>query len=436
MPDHSLPYEKRRDANRWGAVDRAGNLVVPLKFAYLSYSSGGYLYAKEEAPFKADGSPRQTSEGFVRANGTLLADRYFDAIDRGSENRLPRGRIGKTWYSIEPNGRLIRDQLEESPLFECPGGLTVIQYGDAIEFRRPDGTAIGRFDSEDFLGRTCSDQFSVKRAGKWFVVLKDGTVLGGKGGFDNIYTPGKDHMAVQVDGKWGVIDLSGKFTVAPQFAKLGPSSDDRFIVGEGDGAYWINASGVRIAKPVMNEIPRRTLACGSGLRFFQQAGLWGLQKDSGETVIAPRYRALSCFAEGVTWTAAPGGNGWCPVGPDGQRNQALECRETFYPISLTEHFPETFSGDPYENSVLWNRAWLDYQAGNREKAPRWISRYENVGAYTVMPGPALGRPIGAFAFLRPGNLPPLAAAICLFSAAGAYGWRRKTRRDKDDRTTG
>ena len=110
MPDYSQPLPKAREAVRWGAVDRDGKLVVPLKFAYLSWR-GEYGYASENPPFNSDGAPDTSRKGIVRADGRLLANRYFDAIDFPQHGHLPRGRLGKTWYSIEPNGRLIPDQL-------------------------------------------------------------------------------------------------------------------------------------------------------------------------------------------------------------------------------------------------------------------------------------------------------------------------------------
>jgi hypothetical protein len=106
------------------------------------------------------------------------------------------------------------------------------------------------------------------------------------------------------------------------------------------------------------------------LRFFEKAGLWGLQDPDGKTVIAPRFRALSCFGGGITWVAAPDGKAWCPIGPNGQRRDAMECQEDYYPYTQTESLPESFSADPYESSVLWNRTWLDYQAGKRTEPNR------------------------------------------------------------------
>jgi hypothetical protein len=179
-------------------------------------------------------------------------------------------------------------------------------------------------------------------------------------------------------------------------------------VNEGENPYWINASGVRVDKPSERPDPTQALTCSGGLRFFQRAGLWGLQNEKRETVIEPRYRALSCFSQGVAWTASPRARAWCPIGPDGKRSEALECRETFYPMMVTESSPEKFSEDRYENSVLWTRAFLDYLAGNRETPPRWVSRF---GANTVAPGPALGEPVSDFAITNVVKAPLVGAVV-------------------------
>lgn len=374
MPDYSLPPQQRWEALRRGAVDGDGKLVVPLKFAQLSYWRGGYGLAMEGRPFNSDGTQNQVREGIVRADGTLLADRYFDKVEINDDGKLPRGRIGKNWYSIEPNGHLIPDQLDGKTMVECHGGLNIVQRGETIEFRRPgDSQSVGPFDTGYFQRKDCPGPFSAKRDGKWFIVLEDGFVLGGTNGFENLYPFLGNHTAVQVDGKWGIIDRSGAFTVKPSFAQLRPDREGIFVVEEGKDSQWINAYGQRVEKPVRDRLtPEPTLNCEGGLRFFEKAGLWGLQDSNGKTVIEPRFRALSCFKQGITWTAAPDGKAWCPMGPSGQRRDAMECRENYYPTSLSHHRPENFSGDPYESSVLWNRAWLNYQAGRRGKPPEWI----------------------------------------------------------------
>jgi hypothetical protein len=373
MPDNAPSPQQRRDAQRWGAVDRNGKLVVPLQFAHLSYWRSGYGIATEGEPY-TNNIPNQVRKAIVRADGTLLANRYFDEVDIREDGSLPRGRIGKTWYSIEPSGRLIPDQLDGKLLVECPSGLTILQRGESVEFRRPgNDQSVGLFDRGYYPKQNCPGPFSAKRDGKWFIVLENGSVLGGKHGFENLYSFVGDYGVVQVDGKWGIIDRSGAFTVKPSFANLGPGREGIFVVAEGQALYWINAHGKRVAKPTRDRLtPAPTLSCEGGLRFFERAGLWGLQDSNGKTVIEPLYRALSCFKEGVTWAAAPDAKAWCPIGQNRQRHDAMECRKEYYPVVLSHSYPQRFSEDRYENSVLWNRAWLDYQAGKRDKPPEWI----------------------------------------------------------------
>lgn len=111
------------------------------------------------------------------------------------------------------------------------------------EFFKRDGTSVGLFDKGFVQSRNCPGPFSARRGGKWFIVLENGAVLRGRAGFENTYSVSGSHAAVQVDGKWGVINRSGAFTVAPRFAKLSPDRQDTFAIGEGEDVYWIDATG-------------------------------------------------------------------------------------------------------------------------------------------------------------------------------------------------
>jgi hypothetical protein len=377
LPDYSLPPSERWNAFRRGAVDRNGKLVVPLKFAQLSYWSTGYGRALDGKQFNSNGSENKVKEGIVKADGTLLADRYFDKVDRPGHQFLPRGRVGETWFSIEPSGRLIPDQLDGTPLLECVGGLTIIQRAKEVEFlRSSDHSLVGRFERSFYQRSDCPGPFTAKRGGKLFVVFNDGTVLGGTRGFDNIYAFSGSHTAVEVDGKWGIIDRSGAFTVRPLFTNLRNDRKGTFVVDDAQAKYWIDALGKRVEQPpVERQTPKQTLTCNGGLKYFQKAGLWGFQDGAGQTIIEPRFRALSCFKQGISWAVLPGGRAWCPIGPDGQKQEALECRNRNYLFEITESQPEKFSEDGFESNVLWNRAWLDYLAGSREKPPTWISNF-------------------------------------------------------------
>ena len=435
MPDYSLTPLERREEFRRGAVDRDGNLVVPTRFAGLSYWRGGYGLAMEGKPYGSNGRREDVREGIVKADGSLLGGRYFDKVDIREDGTLPRARLGETWHSVTRGGQLIPDQLDGETLVECDTGLTILRRGDWAEFRMA-GRAVGRFDNTYFSERDCPGPFSARRGDRWFYVLENGTVLGGPDGFDETYSfSSRTHVPVKVGGKWGIIDRSGRFTVRPRFSKLRPDRNNTFAVGEGEDTYWINASGNRVEQPVAERpSPQQALTCEGGLRFFQRGDLWGFQDQNGQTIVEPRFRALSCFQQGVSWAVEPSGNGWCAIGPDGTRREAMDCSETYYPIRVSHHYPEKFDDDPFESSVLWNRAWLDYQAGERDEPPTWVGdgvmsgvSYSVSGGGPGGPG-SLGMPIGSSQFVTQESQKIVALGIggVILAGIALWFWKRRS----------
>ena len=445
MPDYSLTPLERREEFRRGAVDRDGNLVVPTRFAGLSYWRGGYGLAMEGKPYGSNGRREDVREGIVKADGSLLGGRYFDKVDIREDGTLPRARLGETWHSVTRGGQLIPDQLDGETLVECDTGLTILRRGDWAEFRMA-GRAVGRFDNTYFSERDCPGPFSARRGDRWFYVLENGTVLGGPDGFDETYSfSSRTHVPVKVGGKWGIIDRSGRFTVRPRFSKLRPDRNNTFAVGEGEDTYWINASGNRVEQPVAERpSPQQALTCEGGLRFFQREDLWGFQDQSGQTVIEPRFRTLSCFQQGVSWAVEPGSDGWCPIGPDGARREAMECSETYYPVRVSHHYPEKFDDDPFESSVLWNRAWLDYQAGNRDGPPTWVGdgvmsgvSYSVSGGGPGGPG-SLGMSISGSQFVAQESQKIAALGIggVILAGIALWFWKRRSQVRDDPRESG
>jgi hypothetical protein len=245
-------------------VDRDGKLVVPLVFENVRYWRGGYGVGIE---------PGIAGERILRADGSSLVDRYFDKVEIRGDGKLPRGRVGMTWYSIERDGRLIPDQIDGAPVVECPGGLTILQRGEIFEFVH-DGKVIGQFDNGHFLQRDCPGPYSASRLGKYYIVLDSGRILGGRHGYDNMYSFSADFAAVQVGNKWGIIDRSGTFTVKPSFAKLRPDRKDTFAVGEGSETRWVDPKGKPVEKPTTG---RASAGCGLPRRtaFSQRRGVLG-----------------------------------------------------------------------------------------------------------------------------------------------------------------
>jgi hypothetical protein len=106
-------------------------------------------------------------------------------------------------------------------------------------------------------------------------------------------------------------------------------------------------------------------------RLVERDGLWGIADADGTDVIAARYRALDCFRNGVAFAAIDSRRQWCALGPDDLLRDK-PCLTNYYPHIPTHSAPETFDKEPFENSVLWARAYLAFAAGHRDTPPRWI----------------------------------------------------------------
>jgi hypothetical protein len=383
LPDRTAPPAERQASVLSGAVDGDGKLVVPMERRWLGYWRAGYGLAHRTG--RASGVEDPTGEpnaGIVNLDGTLLAGRYFDAVDISEDGLLPRGRLGDVWYSIDQSGRLLPDQLEGTTLLNCPDGPSFIRRGARVEVRGPNGRSAGTYEPGHLQQRECPGPFSLQRAGRWFIVMPDGRMLGGERGFDNLYGFAGESAAVQLDGKWGIIDRQGRFTVSPRFDRLSSTGTGVFRV-EGANPQWIDAMGRAVPEP---QPPNPGLVCEGGLTLFQANGRWGMRDGTGRTVIQPKHRVLTCFSGGFAWAVSPGAREWCPIGSDGKRRRAFRCLEAVYPVTGSHQRPERFDDDPFENSVLWNLAMLDYLAGARPHAPRWISAGRDMGSDSVIHG--------------------------------------------------
>lgn len=82
---------------------------------------------------------------------------------------------------------------------------------------------------------------------------------------------------------------------------------------------------------------------------------------------------MVCFRNGIAWAPIDSRRQWCPLGPDGAERDQPACMAANYPLYLTHSYPEKFHDDPFENSVLWTRAYFDFAAGKRDQPPRWIN---------------------------------------------------------------
>ena len=220
---------------------------------------------------------------------------------------------------------------------------------------------------------TCDRPFWVQLDGKWGFVGLDGRLLFDPPSLDSVYPFDAGYAVVKQGAKWGIVDTTGRFVLAPSFDGLIERRDGLFHVLAGGRKVWLTATGEERPEPPVRIPPAPgILNCGHGLKLMERDGHWGMADAEGKEVIAPRYRALVCFTNGIAWAPIDTRRQWCALGPDGAPRERPPCKPFHYPYIQSHSYPEELDKDRFENSVLWTRAYLEFGAGKRDAPPRMI----------------------------------------------------------------
>ena len=369
-----LPGQTERDRQiLHGAVDPEGKLVVALRPWFLSYWGNGLALAKDSETSKV---------GLLDKAGKLVGGRFFDQVSRGS-NGIGEVMIDGLWHGIDQEGNIVAHPRENEIFKACPSGLKLVYVSGKLQFRDPNGKATLPFlldTSYSLLKFDCNEITSIEHNGKWGYVDRSGRLLFDPPEFDTQHHFRDGHAAVQKNQKWGIINEQGKFTVQPVYDELRYVGKGTFKAALTGKELWIDAKGIEQDEPTRDQeqaaIDRASyLVCPGGLKIIPnnaQGDLWGIADEDNNIIVKPQYRAIHCFQNGVAWVPNEAKRQWCPVSSDGNLQDYPQCVTSRYPYIQTHHYPEQLADDPYESSVLWNRAFLEFGAGLRQEPPRMI----------------------------------------------------------------
>lgn len=372
-----------------GALDGRGNEAVPFEFDYLTHWNEEYLLAGK-GPFAT------RKYGIVNGKGVLLAGRYFDKILRAERFHGPNHPTqkfftvndGGDWKSLFPDGTLKPDQRIGQIYFECE--QFTVRYALNGYDLIPNDPSLPTVWSEKLSfyssNRVCSPTPKLIRNGKSAAINNSGSVFGGF--FDNGYGFFGPNRWVTLNGKWGLVDVVGNFVVEAKFDRIenegGFPNVQRMPVKKTSASFKVEIgeevfrlsyeSGAYVQEPFTENRALRALSlkCRGGATRIQEDGLWGLVAENGDYLVPPRYRAIGCYNGGIVFVPDDARGKWCPLDRFGQRRPEEQCSAVTYPTWMTHHSPEQFHDDPYESSVLWYEAWLEYHLGNRDTKPRMI----------------------------------------------------------------
>lgn len=377
-----------------GAVDPNGKLVVPLRAWGLSYWHNGFGLVREGGEW-----------GLIDKAGRIVGGRLFDGAQRPEIGDVGKVLLDGKWVGLHRNGSIVANPDDGKVIASCPTGIKLVkQEGKVQVLGRDDQPTVPYLLDYTYNKLDCEKPSPVRlggrqtytsgpAGGKWGYLGLDGRLLFDPPAFDNIQYFQDGHAVVSTGGKMGIIDSSGQFTVQPKYESLNPASGGRYKAKLNGREFWTSATGQEIPAPSAEPTASQRagfLACGDGAQIFAERGRlghgpsWGMKDKEGKVIIKPRFRALHCFQYGVAWAPIDARQEWCPIGPDDEVRDHPACLEARYPYFQTHSRPESFASTPYENSVLWSGAFLEFGAGQRSQPPRMIEDGGNGGTFTVM----------------------------------------------------
>ncbi|MCL2029515.1 MAG: WG repeat-containing protein [Deltaproteobacteria bacterium] len=357
--------ERDRQSLR-GAVDPEGKLIVPLRPWGLSYWGNGFAPTRD---------PETQKEGLLDKAGNLVGGRFFDQVSRG-KNGIGEVMIDGVWHGIDQQGNIVAHPRENEVVKECPSGLKLVYFSGKLQFMDLSSNPTVPYLLDTISQFDCHKITSVRYNGKWGYVNRKGHLLFDPPEFNTQYDFIDGYAAVQKNKKWGIINEQGKFSVQPIYDELRYVGNSIFKATLAGKDLWINTEGIEQTEPEQEAIDRTAyLLCPGELQLIPNnanGDLWGMGDKNNNVIIKPLYRAIHCFQKGVAWVPNDAKRQWCPVDPNGIFQDYPKCVTSRYPYIQTHSYPEEFSDDSYESSVLWSRAFLEFGAGLRKKPPRMI----------------------------------------------------------------
>lgn len=241
-----------RREEKYGVIDRDGQVVVPLTFPRL-----GSVLAKGLMSAKSDGL-----YGFIDQSGQFVIQPQFERVKDFSANGLALARKDKLWGYIDTSGAwaiaprfkdakpfydasLAPVEIEKKWGYIDATGQVVIPaiYPSALGFR-PDGLAS----------------------------VKDRTSL-----------------------KWGAIDTSGKVVIPFKYRDYLTFYDGESRAETADGQGLINTRGEWIIPPKFQLLGYYR---GRDVASFTEGAFWGCVDRSGKVVVPARFSTVNCVDNG------------------------------------------------------------------------------------------------------------------------------------------
>lgn len=256
----------------WGlATVTATNVIEP------KYQEIGFL-ANELIPVKYKNSwYLMTAEGEFNYNITKSVKGKVDAVGLYSNSVIPICVDGKyKYYTLDFKSAF--DEYDYAGAFS--GGIAAVKKGNKWQLINAEGKTISNKKYEDVIldarGVCCQkERIFVKLDGQYMMIDTSGKQVG-KQRFDNAKVFGSgDLAAVNIDGLWGFVNLSGELSIKPIYMDADSFSVGLAPVSLGDTWGYIDQNGEFI---IEDDFDYCTAFNSKGTAFYRVEDDWRVIK--------------------------------------------------------------------------------------------------------------------------------------------------------------
>ncbi|MDO4485544.1 MAG: WG repeat-containing protein [Bacillota bacterium] len=228
--------------NKWGYIDRKGNVVIPIIFdAAMDFSEGRTFVRK--GPY-LDNTIFGEWWMLDESGNKIYAFRESFPIRKFNNGRAciaKKNRIKKEarFVLVDKNGWVVSRKYES--IIEFEEGYAKVNKGGKCGYidRMGHETIPIIYDDGNYFheGRA-----AVKKDGKWGFINKKGKMVGGFL-FESVHDFSEGLAAVKKDNRWGYIDKEYKEIVPIIYEDVSDFKDGRAVVKENGLKFFINKKG-------------------------------------------------------------------------------------------------------------------------------------------------------------------------------------------------
>ena len=280
----TLPFTAAvKENGMWGAVNGAGQVVIPISYDRLGLSLSETDEQKED----------------------LLSEEGRDDLIEAEKGGL-RGFFTRTGKEVIPISYESRSIWKE-------GALAVRGKDKKISFYKKNGSLISSA-AYDQVSDFENGMAIVKQGATYGYLSLDGREV------KPVYQEARffeDGLAtVKEKGRWGVIDMTGRYVVSPTYKDTGAAFEEGRLAVKNQKNLWgyIDREGKEIIPPAYKAVsPAFSEGCAA---VQDESKLWGFIDTEGRVIAKPQFKAvLTPFAEGLAGVKTLDGNGY--TRPDG-----------------------------------------------------------------------------------------------------------------------